>query len=82
MKLNRRTRDMALLLPLGTLLLLLPPYIEIFDQPRLVAGLPLLPVYIFAVWLGAIILARVLSRKILSEEKASETVDVLAEDGK
>ena len=80
MKPNRRTRDMALLLPLAAMLLLLPPYVGIFDQPVLLAGVPLLPVYIFTVWLVGIVLAGVLSRRILREE-ASHGAVKKPEDG-
>lgn len=60
----RRTRELAFLLPLGGLLLLMPPYIAIFDRPAFLVGFPLLPTYIFAVWTVLIVLAFLLSRRL------------------
>ncbi len=65
---GRRIREFGVLLPLGGLLLLLPPYILIFDQPVSLAGVPLLPAYIFTAWLTLIVLAALLSRRILRLE--------------
>lgn len=62
--LDRRLRDAALLLPLGCTLLFLPPYISVFDQDVAVFGVPLLHVYLFGVWLGAIVLTAALSRRL------------------
>lgn len=76
MKGNRRTRDLALLLPLGGLLLLMPPYIGIFDQPIFVAGIPLLPAYIFTVWAVCIVLAVVLSRRVIRTETPDDSDEI------
>jgi len=65
---DRRIRDLGVLLPLAILLLLLPPYISIFDQPVFLAGLPLLPAYIFTAWMIGIGLAAWLSRRSLRAE--------------
>lgn len=68
MKGNRRARDAAILLPLGGLLLFLPPYVRLFDQPAFVFGLPLLHVYIFCVWLAGIALTALLARRLMIHE--------------
>jgi hypothetical protein len=43
-------------LTVAAFILLTPPIVAIFDVPALVFGLPVLHVYCFAVWLGAIAL--------------------------
>lgn len=71
---NRRLRDAALLLPLAGALLLLPPYIRVFDQDVTVLGLPLLHVYLFGIWLLGIVLTAMLSRR-LARHIAAPTED-------
>lgn len=56
MRPNKRLRDAALLLPFAGLLLFLPPYVRIFDQSEKLFGIPLLHLYIFAVWFIGILL--------------------------
>lgn len=63
MRQSQRNRDLAFLVPLGGLLLLMPPYISIFDRPAFLAGIPLLPAYIFTIWTLGIGLAFLLSRR-------------------
>lgn len=61
---SARVRDAARVLPLVGLFLLLPPVILLFAAPAEVAGVPLIVVYVFAVWgalvAGAAVLARAL----------------------
>jgi len=59
-----RARDAARLLPLIGLFLLLPPVIAPFAVPVDVAGVPLLVLYLFAVWLGLIVAAALLARAL------------------
>jgi hypothetical protein len=59
-----RARDAARLLPVIGLFLLLPPVIAPFAAPVDVAGVPLLVLYLFAVWLGLIVAAMRLSRAL------------------
>jgi hypothetical protein len=56
------TRDAATLLPVAAAALLLPPFILVFAAPVLVAGIPLIVVYVFAVWAAIILGAWLLSR--------------------
>ena len=44
------TRDAASLLPVAAAILLLPPVIVVFAAPVLIAGIPLIVVYVFGVW--------------------------------
>jgi len=60
-----RIRDLVVLLPIGALLVFLPPYIRLFDQPVRVFGVPLLPLAIFALWLLGIGLTALVSRAVL-----------------
>ncbi len=61
---KRKLRDSALLLPLFGVFLLVSPFITIFTGPITVFGLPLIFVYIFGVWLGLVILARAMARRL------------------
>lgn len=58
-----RIRDLALLAPLVCLLLIMPPYIAIFDQPVFVFGIPLLLVFIFTVWIVGIVVTGLIARR-------------------
>lgn len=69
-------RDAATILPVAAAVLLLPPFMLVFTAPVLVAGIPIIVVYVFAAWasivLGAWLVARHLARK-------PDSVDALAE---
>lgn len=67
-----RARDAARMLPLIGLFLLLPPVIAPFAAPVDVAGVPLLVIYLFAVWLGLIVAAALLARALAPRAPASE----------
>ena len=51
-----RVRAAATLLPFAAAVLLLPPFVLLFAAPVLVAGIPLIVVYVFGTW-AAIVLA-------------------------
>jgi hypothetical protein len=51
-----RARDAATLLPFAAAILILPPVVLLFAVPLVVAGIPLIVVYIFGAW-AAIVLA-------------------------
>lgn len=57
------TRDAATLLPVAAAVLLLPPFILVFSAPVLVAGVPLIVIYVFGVWAAVILSAWLLSRR-------------------
>ncbi len=60
----RKLRDGALLLPLFGAFLLVSPLITVFTGPVTLWGLPLIFVYIFGVWLGLVIVARAMARRL------------------
>jgi len=67
---GRRARDAAIVLPLGAVLLFLPPYVRLFDQQGFLFSLPLLHIYIFALWLVGIVLTGLLARRLAREADA------------
>jgi hypothetical protein len=67
-----RARDAARLLPLVGLFLLLPPVIAPFAVTVDLAGVPLVVLYLFAVWLGLIVAAALLARALAPRAPASE----------
>ena len=56
-------RDAATLLPFAAAVLLLPPFILVFAAPALVAGVPLIVIYVFGVWAAVILGAWLLARR-------------------
>ncbi len=64
---NRRLRDAAVALPAAGLLLFMPPYVLVFDQPATLFGVPLLLVYIFAAWMIGLILTAVVARRLVRQ---------------
>ena len=60
----RKIQDGALLLPLIGAFLLLSPLITVFTGPAALFGLPLIFVYVFGVWLGLVIMARAMARRL------------------
>jgi hypothetical protein len=70
--------DAATVLPFVAAMLLAPPIILIFAVPVMLAGIPLILIYVFGVWaviiLSAALLARRLSKAegIFSEDKPPE----------
>lgn len=64
MKPTRRARNLAFLLPVGLMFLFMPPYVSLFDRPAFLAGIPLLPAYLFTLWICGIVLAYALSRRL------------------
>ena len=60
-----RVRDAAVLLPVLGLVLVMPPAITLFAAAGAgVGGVPLIVVYVFGTWLGLIVAAAVLSRRL------------------
>ena len=71
----QKLSDAALLLPILGLILLMPPFIEIFVGLGSAFGIPVIVLYIFGVWalliLGSFILSRYLTR--LDRRRSSST---------
>ena len=60
-----RVRDAAVLLPVLGLVLFMPPVITLFASAGAgVTGVPLIVVYVFGTWLGLIVAAALLSRRL------------------
>ena len=59
-----RLRAAAVLLPCLGLFLVMPPMIGLFAVPRDLAGIPLIVVYLFGVWLWLVACAAILSRRM------------------
>ena len=59
-----RTREFLIALFLFGVLLLVPPFLLVFNRPVRVLGLPLLYLYLFAAWTGLIALGAVIARRI------------------
>ncbi len=66
---RRSARDMAALLPFVGIFLLVPPVILIFAKPVLIAGVPLIVVYLFGVWAAAILCAMVVAHHLAGEDR-------------
>jgi len=59
-----RLRDAAALLPVLGTFLLMPPVISLFTGQRALAGVPLIVVYLFGVWLLLIVAAALMARRL------------------
>ena len=64
----QKARDRAFMLPLVGLILLIPPFADIFQLDTNVFGLPFTVLYLFAVWALLILGAAVLSRQLHEQE--------------
>jgi hypothetical protein len=63
-------RDAAMVLPFIGAILLFPPVVLIFAAPSVVAGVPLILLYLFGVWGAIIAAAYVLARRLPGGEGA------------
>ena len=70
---SSRARDAAILLPLLGLFLLMPPMIALFAVNLDIAGLPLIVVYVFGIWLALVVCAALLARRLAPS--APDTTD-------
>lgn len=67
-----RRRDAAFVLPLFGVILLLPPFINLFLVDWMPWGIPLEVIYLFAVWIGLVLGAWLLSRGLDPQGKGRE----------
>jgi Sec-independent protein secretion pathway component TatC len=65
---RQRTRDAALILPILGAFLLISPAASVFDSTSTVLGLPVVVLYVFGVWLGMIVAALALARRLSAQE--------------
>jgi len=61
---SSRARDAAVVLPVFGLFLLMPPVISLFAAPAAIRGVPLIVLYLFAVWGGLIVCAALLAHRL------------------
>jgi hypothetical protein len=65
---QHRTRDAALILPILGAFLLISPAASVFNSTATVLGLPIVVLYVFGVWLGLILAAIGLARRLSAED--------------
>ncbi|MEZ5665951.1 MAG: hypothetical protein R3F55_00640 [Alphaproteobacteria bacterium] len=63
-----RAKEAAFVVPLFGLFLLLPPILALFDTDSTLFGIPVLHVYVFAVWFGLVAAGWWLSRRLAAGE--------------
>ncbi|MDF2094442.1 hypothetical protein [Aquibaculum arenosum] len=68
-------RDAAVVLPFAMAALLLPPLVLVFARPTLVAGIPLIILYIYSVWALAVLSAFLIARHLDLRERARRKED-------
>jgi hypothetical protein len=61
---NQPAKDAAVLLPFVVLLLFVPPVILAFAAPVMVAGIPLIVVYVYGVWAMSVLVAFLVARRL------------------
>jgi hypothetical protein len=61
---QNRTREYLIALFALGVLLLVPPFLLLFNRPQQVLGIPLLYLYLFAAWTGLIALGAMIARRI------------------
>ena len=67
-----RLRDRALAIPIAAFVALTPPILWAFAQGAVVFGVPLLYVYVFLVWLLAILAGAWAARRLVLLEEQAE----------
>lgn len=70
-----RSRDAAFVLPLFGVMLLLPPFLNLFIRDRLLWGIPLEVLYLFGVWFGLVAGAAILTRRLPRQDAAVPDAD-------
>lgn len=64
----RKVREAALILPAIGVLLLTPPFAQVFAIDSRILGVPTVVVYVFSIWLGLIVIARRLAVLLSPDE--------------
>ncbi|MBS0319105.1 MAG: hypothetical protein JSR18_01065 [Proteobacteria bacterium] len=75
-----RLRDAASVLPLVGLVLLMPPMIVLFTARHRIAGVPLIVLYLFGVWVALVAGAALLARRMAHAEQVPGTAHDGGED--
>ncbi len=66
---RRRREDSAVAVPALGVLLLVSPAVDIFAGKWFTLGVPATYIYVFAVWLGMILVTRTLARRLIAAEE-------------
>ena len=61
---SRRVQTAAFLLPVFGALLFVPPLLGVFNVPATIAGIPVVAIYLFSVWIGLIAMTFILTRRL------------------
>ncbi len=72
---RRRWQDAAFVIPAFAVLLMLPPFLNLFAVRRLVFGLPLEVVYLFTIWAALVGCGVVLSRHLPHQIDPTADID-------
>lgn len=72
MEKRRRLETAALFLTVFGALLIVPPLIGVFNIPITIFGMPVVAIYLFAVWTGLIAATVLMSYKLAQEDEPSE----------
>ena len=76
---RRKARDLAVLIPLGCIFLIMPPMVHASVGAGTIMGIPVNVIYVFGVWLVAIVLTFWNARRLYaSDDGGAEQID--AED--
>ena len=59
---RRKLETAAFVLPVFGAFLFVPPLLGVFNVPETIFGIPIVSIYLFAVWIGLIVATFVLSR--------------------
>lgn len=70
---RQKLRDAAFILPFFGLILIMPPFVDIFFSTRLLGGVPGILFYIFGVWTLLIVLGALLSRRLVIDGDSLDT---------
>lgn len=65
---QRRFATIALVLPIFGALMIVPPLVGVFNLKLTLGGIPIVAIYLFAVWLGLIGATFVLSHHLRNDE--------------
>ena len=74
---RRRWQDAAFVIPVFAVLVMLPPFLNLFAVRRMVFGLPLEVVYLFTIWAALVGCGVVLSRRLPHQIEPSADADSL-----
>ena len=72
---RRRWQDAAFVIPVFAVLVMLPPFLNLFAVRRMVFGLPLEVVYLFTIWAVLVGCGVMLSRRLPHQIEPSADAD-------